>query len=214
MESFRSRDHCQEKVINAFLDTYFFRKKFNYVHWITDSESQYKGIDVIADGFYIDIKAQSSPRYINNPRGTFILELSFLDKNNNPLPGWFINNRCATTMYSFVWINSAKVTDGVIKNPYDIEEVEVLLVDKIKLKEYINKWRSDDDLWMVSNRMRSIGMSRRECTLDGVHLSHTMNLVEKPTNLVVQKWLLEHFKNGHYIVTKTSINLVDKIKII
>jgi hypothetical protein len=83
-------------------------------------------------------------------------------------------------------------------------------VDKKTLKQKINQWRTDDELLGVSRWMRQTATRSKECTLDGIKkLSHTPELFEKPSNLVVQKWFLQQFSLGHYIVTKTSIQKID-----
>lgn len=205
----RENDHQQEIVINQFLLKYFFNKVFHKVEVINDFERQVQGIDLIADGHIIDIKAQSSSTYLNNPRPTFILELSFLSRKKEETIGWFLNPSVKTTVYAFVWIPKTKCIDGAIPDPESIEEVEILLVDKIKVKETINQWRTDDELLGVSRWLRVKGVTRRECTLDGVHLSYSPGLFEKPSNLVAQKWFLKNFSLGHYIVTKTSIKKID-----
>jgi hypothetical protein len=210
MVSNRVNDHKQEGVINQFLLKNFFKKMYQDVEVVYDTQRQLQGIDIVADGNLIDIKAQSSARYLNNPTNTFILELSFLSSNKEETVGWFLKPDIQTTAYAFVWIHKTKEVNGMILNPNDIEEVEILLVDKKTLKQKINQWRTDDELLGVSRWMRQTATRSKECTLDGIKkLSHTPELFEKPSNLVVQKWFLQQFSLGHYIVTKTSIQKID-----
>ncbi len=87
----RKNDDGQEKIINQFVLKYFFNKVFNEVEYADDYQRQVAGIDVIADGQLIDIKAQSSKDYLNHPRNTFILELYFINKAEQESFGWFID---------------------------------------------------------------------------------------------------------------------------
>lgn len=208
-QSNRTNDQQQERILHQFLLKYFFNKVYNKVESIYDAETQISGIDVIADGQLIDTKAQLSENYLNNPTNTFILELSFLSKNLKEIVGWFLNPNSKTTVYAFVWIPKTRVVMGMIPNPEAIEEVEILLVDKTKLKDRINKWRSDDDLLGVARWMRQTITRKKECTLDGVKLVQSAHLFEQPTNIVAQKWFLKQFSLGHYIVTKTNIQKID-----
>ena len=80
----REIDMPQERIVDNFLTTFFYNKCFYSVESVNDYRRQVKGVDIIADGMYIDNKAQSSPRYVNNPKETFILELSF--------EPWFISS--------------------------------------------------------------------------------------------------------------------------
>ena len=83
-KSMRKQDTKQEKIINSFLYDNFFTKVNKTSCLIEDKELQIAGVDLQMKNkkdniVNIDIKAQSSSRYINNPRPTFVLELSSLN---------------------------------------------------------------------------------------------------------------------------------------
>lgn len=202
----REKDCQHEKTINTFIRKYFWEKIFEKVDEVTDTARQLAGIDYIIDDQNVDVKAQSSVSYINNPRDTFILELSFLNGVCEESIGWFINPNSHTDIYAFVWISSATVgTDGRIHNVQDIHQIEIMLVDKHKLKEAVNKIYSDQELLEISLQMRLTGEHRKDGRVNGIHFSHSPTLFEKPTNIVARKWFLKQFATMHCKVTQDSI---------
>jgi hypothetical protein len=178
---------------------------FNNVEIVNDRARQIKGIDLIADGKKIDVKAQSSTKYINNPTKTYILELSFLGDDGAEIPGWFINNQILTDVYAFLWIPKAEAIGGRIPEVSCIHEVELMLVDKHKLKAFINETYDDKALMEIGCWMREKGERRLSSSIDGIHFSHTPTLWEKPSNIVGQKEFYKQFAIRHCIVTPKEI---------
>lgn len=205
MREQRVLDINQEKIVNTFVIKYFFNKVFTQVEEIKDKKRQCDGIDVIVDNVNVDIKAQSSKNYINNPRPTFILELSCLNRQKEEMLGWFINPEVKTDLYAFVWIPKAFVHNGVIPSIDSIEEIEIMLVDKHKLKSYINAFYTDDSLLELSTYMRSRCEPRLSSKVPNTHFTHSSSLWELPTNLVVKKEVLKQFAIKHCSVTRTTI---------
>lgn len=201
----KRNDMKQEKVVTEFVYRYFFRKVFKNVEVCNDWERQQRGIDIIADGIRTDLKAQSSPRYINNPTKTFILELSFLNSLREEYIGWFLDSKMQTDAYAFIWIPNADCIGGRIPGIALIKEVEIMLVDKHKMKEYINSEYSDESLLEISKYMRQHGERRLSSKLNGLHFSHTPTLFEQPSNIVAQKEFLKQFAIKHCMVTPTTI---------
>lgn len=198
-------DMRQERIVNEFATKYFFNKVFTKVETVQDRERQSKGIDLIADGIRIDVKAQSSPRYINNPTKTFILELSFLNSNLEEMQGWFIDKSLLTDMYAFIWIPKADAIGGRMPGIDFIKEMEIMLIDKHKVKHYINQIYPDATLMEMSQYMRQKGERRLSSSVDGIHFSHTPTLFEKPSNIVAQKEFLKQFAIKHCMVTSKTI---------
>ena len=209
-KSMRKQDTKQEKIINSFLYDNFFTKVNKTSCLIEDKELQIAGVDLQMKNkkdniVNIDIKAQSSSRYINNPRPTFVLELSSLNCYQQPTVGWFLNTSLVTDYYSFVWINDAVVDENNrIASPDNINEVEIMTVSRKHLKEYMSKLLGDCDVDDVIEDMRNTGDTKRPLA-KGVSFSHTPSLFEKPVNLVVHKNILKKFAISHCRVTQGGI---------
>ena len=217
----RNKDENQEQLINEFLLQHYFSKVFSNAKLITDTEMQNAGVDVtcnspLAHNMKIDVKAQSSAKYINDPRPTFSLEVTTLNRyGTDEITGWFFNSQCITEYYTFVWIHRANIDKQKrIRSVDDIENVEVLTVDAHELQDYIDDVLEDyhvDDIYSVSQDMRWREKTRIDICKD-IHYSHSPHLVEKPVNLVVHKRLLKTFaipgKYAHCIVTKDGIKTV------
>jgi hypothetical protein len=214
----RRKDETQEQIITDFLLRYYFSKAFLNIKLITDTQTQSTGVDVTCDSKFaknmrIDVKAQSSAKYINNPRPTFSLEVSTYNRyGTNVFTGWFFNANSITEYYTFVWIHRASVdTKGRVHSAENIERIEVLTVDACKLKDYINNVLCNyglNNVEQVARDMRNAKKTRIEIC-NGIHYSHSPNLIEKPVNLVVHKRILKKFtipgQFGHCIVTKDDI---------
>ena len=77
----RTKDERQEHIINQYLLANYFNKAFTSARLIDDASLQNAGVDVmcgseLGEDMKVDVKAQSSAKYINNPRPTFLLEVS------------------------------------------------------------------------------------------------------------------------------------------
>lgn len=214
----RNHDDNQESIINDFLMKYYFKKAFTAAKLITNKEMQSAGVDVICNSkrardMKIDIKAQSSAKYINDPRPTFSLEVSTYDRYGvEDLVGWFFSAKAITEYYTFVWIHDAKVDDNKrIRRVDDIQRLEVLTVDAHALQDYIDDILYDhelDDIDAITQSMRWEERLRID-VCDGIYYRHSPSLPEKPVNLVVQKRILQKFaiesKYGHCMVTKEGM---------
>lgn len=216
----RNHDDNQENIINEFLMKHYFRKAFEDARLITNKEMQCAGVDVICNSkrardMKVDIKAQSSAKYINNPRPTYSLEVSTYNRNGDEITGWFFSAESMTEYYTFVWIHDAKVdNNGRIRSANDINQVEVMTVDAHALQDYIDDVLYDnnlDDIFDIAQSMRWRQEERRP-VCDGICYRHSHHLPEKPVNLVVHKRILERFaipgKFGHCMVTKDGINQI------
>ena len=208
MKTNRKFDSAQEQIVNYFAHKYFFSKIDKNSQMVDDVTLQLNGVDELCCGKNVDLKAQSSKRYINSPTDTFILEISFIDRGGNPAIGWFLKDGLVTDEYAFIWIPKASVNEfGAIASSEDISEMEIMLVDKHKLHDYILSIESKDCLIESSDMMRSTATTWKEISnhTPGIHLSHNTILAEKPVVLVVKKWLLKKFATKHCIVKKDCI---------
>ena len=212
-QSTRRFDSKQEYIINSFLNQFYFKKVNPSTKIVKDTELQIAGVDFRQKNKFgqiinIDVKAQSSARYINNPQPTYILELSSLNKYDEPFIGWFLNEELITDYYCFVWIPEADTDhDGRLKNMYDIKKAEVMTVSKAKLHEYIMPLLRAVDLDRTIRLMRDTELTRKPLTSE-LHFSHTPNLREKPVNLVAKKSLLKKFAVEHCVVTQEGISFL------
>lgn len=207
IETNRKFDNTQEAYVNMFVEKYFLSRVYKQCERITDVDRQCAGIDYIVDGLNLDLKAQSSKTYLNNPRDTFLLEVSFLSRNGIDTVGWFINPTLVTDAYCFMWIPEADVNEnGALSSSESIRKAEIMIVDKHRLKFYVNHFFSDDMMLNLSDSMRSEDMKYynvRGCY--DMHFTYTNFLGEKPVNLIVNKSLLKRFATKYYIVTKDYI---------
>lgn len=201
MQSTRVSDTNQESIITQFLENGFFSLYGKPYEIVRDKERQVKGIDVVFNGKNVDIKAQSSKRYINNPTDTFSMELSCLNRNGEEMVGWFLNEELLTDLYAFVWVINATVNEqGGISSCNDIHKAELMFVNKILLQDYIATKYDAEALLQESDRARVEGERISEYIMDGVKFSHTPTLFEKPCNLVIKKSVLKKFSCGHFYV--------------
>ena len=213
-ESTRKKDKVSEKEIENFLMRFFYRKLFHKYENVSDTDLQLAGIDIIADGMKIDNKAMSDPKYINNPRNTFILELWVHSETRHcEYLGWFLNPDIETTHYLFVWIPDASVCSGTyITDSRQINKLEVMLVDKKKLHEYVSSKYSDEELLKICKDMVARNIERKDMwNFKTEHLRYppcirfSNHLQEQPCNLVMPKSELKKFAVKHCFVTAKAI---------
>ncbi len=210
VESTRKYDKKSEEAINAFLARFFYPKLFKKVKFETERSRQIAGVDVEADGLLIDNKAMSSPRFINHPAGTFILELLVHSEEHGEYLGWFINPNIITTHYLFIWIPEATVgPSGYIFDSREIQKIEVMLVDRAKLHQEINANCTDERLLQVAHDMVAKNSRDREISEFGYykcpHFVYSNQLNEKPVNLVTPKAWLKRAAVKHCFVTAKEI---------
>lgn len=181
----RGYHESAEKIASRFADKYFYNTFENAtVERVTDKARQIKGVDTILkmDGkeYFIDEKCSALWRNLD----TFILELTTKDRTGKNLcMGWFLNDNLLTTHYLFIFINKTdddnekdnpnKHKDyGKIKNVDSFKKVDLLLVSKQKIKDYLStvKWSdsylglvflTDDNLAKKSYNMRFLGDSKK-----------------------------------------------------
>ena len=210
IESTRRYDKQSEEAMNEFLSRFFYPKIFKNFRFETSKEQQILGVDTVADGLLIDNKAMSSPRFVNNPANTFILELLVHSERRGEYLGWFINPDIITTHYLFIWIPEANVSKGqYITDSKQIQKIEVMLVDRAKLHQVINAKCTDDRLLQVARDMVAKNSPDREIPEFGYykcpHFRYSTQLNEKPVNLVTPKDWLKQAAVKHCFVTSKEI---------
>lgn len=203
----RKVDSKHESVVNKFLFENYFLNCYDSATYVEDKSLQVSGVDVVVnDKMFIDIKAQSSPRYINNPTSTYILELSFLNPWGKTLKGWFLNEELKTTHNAFVWINKADVGEnGYIKTDKDIHEVEIMVVDSKKLKDYILSLVDSTTLESVANELREKKIPKT--FVNGLKIVCSLNIPEQPCTIVMSKEVLKKYAVSDCILTVNGGNV-------
>ena len=207
----REEDHRTERIVCDFLMDAYFNKKNPHSKLITSLEMQLAGIDIEMESrgqtYNVDVKAQASEKYINNPTDTFVLELDFFNENGYRRTGWFLNDELKTDFYSFVWVLKSDVDENRrIHSKHDLEKVQIMTVHKEKLSKYIMEKLSKVDVEEIINSMRM--NNETYVYLDkGIHFSYSPGLKEKPVNLVVKKWLFEKFATAYDTVTIRCLDL-------
>lgn len=214
--NYRSKDEHNESVITAYLDKYMYARLYRNYEVVTDKDTQCKGIDVIVrtknGEVYHDAKAQSSARFIGRPEPTFAMEILTNDKTGRTRKGWFIRNDLDTDMYVLVWVNEAYADyNGRISSPDDIYELEVSVVNKHALKEYIYTVEGLDDstLEREAYALRDYGKNFTYLTRN-CKLVFSQNLKEQPVSLVLPKSILDRFAESRYIVRPGGIRALSK----
>lgn len=204
MASLRPIDHAQEQINTTFLYKHFYQDVFPGSTMITIKEMQLRGCDVeVPNGrstCYHDIKTQASKKYINNPLPTFAMEILF-DSSGQERTGWFVRNDLLTDVYCLCWIPKARVNaDGYLDSDDDIEEMEVMLIEKQRLINYVSKIVPQNRLIGLAQHMRETNTKRLEVS-SGLHMIYSDFLEERPVNLVIKKFLLEKLATSHWKVT-------------
>jgi len=199
----RPIDHQQEKYVTEFVNKYFFSKLSKNVIVVDDNDLQLSGVDMIINDKYYDLKAQTN--YINDPRPTFILELLFFSKQGEKRCGWFMNESLKTNYYVFIWIPNARTNQyGRLTSAEDIEEAEIMIIDRQKLHDYIFSIISLEDMRKTVTELLHTG-ERYKNVIDGVKYCYSTQLDERPICLVVSKELLKTTAVYHYIVRKNYL---------
>lgn len=198
----------QERLVTEFLSKYMYGKIYPEHMVVTDRELQGQGVDVAlptANGpEYHDVKVQASKLYINKPQPTFNMELLFNDSQGEQV-GWFLRNDFLTHVYILCWIPRAKVNSyGYIAEMEDIEEVEVMFIDKQELKDFCNTYFYDEAMYQQARKMRAKG-DTRVFPNDAMYFVYSPALNDKPVYLVLKRWVLERCSYQHLKVTKTDV---------
>lgn len=209
MSTRRQRDLKTERAIDEYLLSNFYRRMFKTQSNAIDADTvQLKGVDCVVGRMLIDNKAMSSPKYINNPKDTYSLELlAYSSRQRRDYVGWFLDPELDTTHYLFVWVHDADVEpDEHITSRYQIRRLEVMLVNRADLHAYISQKCSDEKLLAYCQQIRESG--RRYMYLqefadeeEPPFLCASGQFRESPCNLIVPKAILKQFASRHCWVT-------------
>lgn len=224
MESYRNIDMKAEEQLASFLDNNFYSKLHdrngNAVEFDRkkDKESQLQGIDVelMADGKIFVIDEKASFYYSNAMIPTFAFEIDSIQRGHDePVEGWFVNDRLKTEYYLLIWPNiKCELQDGqwvrknlnVIKMS-DFTIVEAMLIEKQRLLIEVEKHGCNKPyLVEYAKRLRQLMNNKAESKFevidDDIKIMYSGKIAEKPINAVIQKSLLKSIASATYLISE------------
>lgn len=178
---FRVSDEAMSENIGDFLDRTLYKENATNFERVRDKGRQVKGIDTIftlnGEKYYCDEKASVRWRNLN----TFSLEISFIDRRGDIVPGWFVSDKCENDSYLFIWIDDKG--EG--------EKVEAALVRKEAIKEHLEAlgWTGEklEEKSRQIREKRGIGINFGNVKRNGCKFSFSKKLVEEPVNILLPR---------------------------
>lgn len=210
----RKEDVRIADLISEFLDKHFYPKYVTNFERVTDKKRQCEGIDVIFDingkRYLCDEKNGGSR--INTNLRTFSLELSFIDRSGSRRTGWFLNKHNINDSYLFIWTDKADSDKPVSID--EIHNVEVALVQKAKIKEYLKESAGLDELTILamdesivnhpdtmSHALISENSGKRKYSINGVTVCHSTQLYEQPLNIILPREIYRKIADLNVVIT-------------
>lgn len=187
----RAEDERCADIISSFLDKNFYSTiEYSSFERIYDKTRQVEGFDVIIkdlnENIYgIDEKA--AIRYVNKNLQTFSMELSFINRGGKINDGWLFDENKKNNYFLFVWID--KADNDIIVSETDIKEIEVALVSKNKIIEYLESigWNKIN-LYKKAEKIRlSDNEYKGNLNRDGCKFVCSRHLVEQPVNILISR---------------------------
>lgn len=208
----RAADETNTRIVNAFLDKYFYTDKngFSSVERVYDKPRQVQGIDVelTFNGVQYSADEKAATSYVNKGLGTFSFELAFVNKKNEIMDGWLLNEDLLTDSYVLVWIDngdmvpfsegsSIEVLDGIDA----IHVADIALVKKKSVLNYLESigWTKEklsakcDDIIDKEGNGVEMGNAWR----NGCKFTYSQHLVEEPVNVLVPRFKLIEMADFH-----------------
>jgi hypothetical protein len=215
MESaLRKEDVRLADLISEFLDKHFYPKYVTNFERVTDKKRQCEGIDVIFDinGSHYLCDEKNGGSRINTNLRTFSLELSFIDRSGIRRTGWLMNEHNINDSYLFIWTDKADSVKPVSVD--EIHRVEVALVKKNKIKEYLRNVAGLDDTSIrtmdecIVNRPHEMGHAlisensgKRKYSISGVTVCHSTQLYEQPLNIILPREVYRKIADLNVVIT-------------
>ena len=201
----RQQDSQAEDAVSQFLDQFFYQKYVRNQIRYSDLETQLKGVDVTFDfedqtRLLVDEKAAA--HFVNKNIPTFAFELDFVGIDGKLKEGWLFDEKKETQYYLLSWIRAAK-TKGFSCD--DISQLEVLLVDRLKVVGLLKEFGLD------KNRAKEISRNLRMKNQFGptyknpnipFYFYFTEHLTERPINIVIRKSALIRLGALHKFITR------------
>ena len=204
--TYRAKDMEAERELAKYLDKHLYTKSIFTRAERTDAAGiQIEGSDIILSIPSLNIRdavvdEKASIYYINKDLRTFVLEISFLNRGFHYSEGWFVDDSLATDYYLMQWIK-ANVADPWQVKENNITEIECVLVSKAKLKAYFASEGYDKErLLQIAQQMRASNQKMINPTGKPYRFFYTMNLAEKPVNILLNKEEYIRMGEFHYFV--------------
>lgn len=198
VSTLRAGDMALERKIADYIDRRVYSNPFfANLRRCDDLDMQMRGIDLVVDtpsfglrDMLVDEKCMG--HYLRNPLPTFAFELEFLDRNGDTREGWLTDNHKLTQYYALEWLHAdcdgcEDFDDSVVKG------LRFAMVSRAKLLDFLDdKGFGRDWLRQLCRRLRndSAGGSFGKDLNLGFWLYYTMNLAERPINIVFRRELL------------------------
>ena len=194
----RREDEKMANVVSLFLEQYFYNTVEGYEK-VEDRERQLQGIDVIFfyNGKQYICDEKAAIRYVNKNLQTFAFELSFLGKGNKLIDGWLISETKKNNSFLCVWID--KADNDILELVDDIKELEISLINKQKLIEYLEEigWT----IGRLNKKAEKIRNSEKEYCGDinkhGCKFYCSRYLAEQPVNVIISRSKLKEMSDYH-----------------
>lgn len=213
--STRQIDMRGEKALGLFLDEFFYPtlcelEGFTRTERVYDADMQKKGCDIYIfnkGGRSIKIDEKAQLHFINNPRDTFVFEISFLqDDSGEVMNGWFVSDNNITDCYMLSWIDQARADKLNRIVAEDFEQVTICFITKKKVISYlVSCGFAIDKIKNLANKMRVKELA------DTYHLSHdavlyySKNIKEQPINILINRSVLYQLSYGVYVVSRKGV---------
>ena len=208
MNKRRIKDVTNNEIIENFLDCNVYPMLPYSITRNLGTKANLKGIDILlsknVNDLYVDEKIAT--RYINKDLKTFSFELSSSNNVNNS--GWFLKNNYNLTSYYLI---------GYLKgnlNKKEINEVELLLLSKSKMWEYLNKNKfnlkyiesiRNGNAHPINSKK---GRDYYYTGIEGTKIVHSKQLIESPINILFDKKLLIKLCDNHFLYKKKILNIL------
>lgn len=193
---FRQSDVSGEKEVGLYLDEKFYKIYTNDFKRITDFESQVNGIDTtfVFNNKKIICDEKVALNYINRPLNTFAMELMFKNRIGECNVGWFIDKDKITTYYLLCYITKCDVDKFPKK--CDIKEMEIILVSRNSLLEFLNR----SGLGYDELLNKALNIYNGNIYLNGYKFSKSEKFVESPVNILISKDILIENSLKHILI--------------
>lgn len=201
---FRKSDEEAADIVAQFLDEHFYNIICKDVERVYDKSRQVKGIDIefTYNGHRYKCDEKAAIHCANTGLPTFALEISMLNRGGKEHRGWFVDDTKVNDSYMFIWVDG--MTNKHIQSVEDIKEVEIILVRREKILNYLSSmgWTLNN-LINKSNKIRTnpneyLGTLKQF----GCKFAYSTQLVEKPVNFLLPRETYRKLSDYKAIIKK------------
>lgn len=203
----KKNDMRKEEQVSRLLVNSFFKPILKSSDLITDKQKQYAGIDIETKELgNIDLK--SAVTRLDGGLKTFCLEMFYTNIKGDLTKGWFYNSKnLQTDYYSFNYFEHSKQDGSRYMNDIsDIGKSEIIIVDKNKLIEFMEKYWNND---IKQKTKKLINSNYNKIVIDEfVSVHYSRQLSEKPLNLLINKNKLIDLSSIHVKINHKTNNKI------